>query len=172
MARDFREILSGEVAGADELDEITKADLEKYPMKPAGLDRPKMKKGKLYTWDQINTAMSMIGFGPKVIVKLLSALNRVVKERLTIQQEMTSAGAGVGNYSPPLGMTRRDSQKFSTTDSMLKQFDQCTFHMGRKDMLQQCRKLGLSLGHLKDEDLKKVLKDMSMRNKRKFMGVK
>lgn len=171
MARDFREILGGEVAGADELDEVSKEDLEKHPMKPVGLSRPKMKKGNLYTWDQINTAMTMIGFGPRVIVKLLSAINRVVKERLTVKQESTSAGA-VGNYSPPLGMSRRDSQKFSTTTAMKQQFAQCTFHMDRKGMLQQCRKLGLSLGHLKDDDLRKTLADMSVRNKRKFMGIK
>jgi hypothetical protein len=54
---------------------------------------------------------------------------------------------------------------------MLKQFDQCTLHMGRKGMLQHCRKMGLSLGHLKDDDIRKTLNGMSVRNKRKFMSV-
>ncbi|RKX20215.1 MAG: hypothetical protein DRP51_06045, partial [Candidatus Zixiibacteriota bacterium] len=78
---------------------------------------------------------------------------------------------GVGDFSPPLGMSRRDRDKFSSTGSMLKQFDQCAHTMGRKDMLGQCRKMGMSLSHLKDGDLRKTLLGMSVRNKRKFMGV-
>jgi len=85
--------------------------------------------------------------------------------------EATTAGTGVGDYSPPLGMSRRDTDKFSSTTAMLKQFDQCTKTMSRKDMLRQCRKMGMSLNHLKDDDLRKTLLGMSVRNKRKFMGV-
>jgi len=126
-----------------------------------------------YTWDNINTALTMMNMSPKQIARVASALKKVVKENLTVDalNEVTTAATGVGDYSPPLGMTRRDSEKFSTTTAMKKQFDQCTMHMGRKDMLQHCRKMGLSLGHLKDDDVRKTLSNMSVRNKRKFMGV-
>ena len=82
--------------------------------------------------------------------------------------EMTVAATGTGNYSAPLAFGKRG--KFSSIASMIKQFDQCARTMGRDDMLQQCRKLGLSLGHLKDDDLRKALTGMSVRNKRKFVG--
>lgn len=146
----YREILSGEL----EIEEAA----------------PKGNKVK-YTWDQINTALVKRGFAPKIIAGILSALVKVAKERLTVTSEATTAGTGVGDYSPPLGMSRRDKDKFSSTTAMLKQFDQCTGTMGRKDMLGQCRKMGLSLSHLKDGDLRKTLTGMSVRNKRKFMGV-
>ena len=158
--RDFREILDKREL-AEALPKMT----------PAGLKRPKMKKGQLYTWDQINTAMSMIGFGPKVIVKLLTAINKVVRERLTIQmQEVTTAATGTGDFSAPLGMSKRDRDKFSSSRAMLKQFDQRTGVMARKDMLATTRSMGLSLGHLKDDDIRKTLTGMSVRNKRQFMG--
>ena len=83
-----------------------------------------------------------------------------------ILDEMTVAGTGVGAYSPPLAMSKR----FSSKNSMLMQFDQCVKSMHRKDMLHQCRKLGLSQGKQTDEELRKSLLGMSVRNKRKFMG--
>jgi hypothetical protein len=79
---------------------------------------------------------------------------------------MTVAGTGVGDYSPPLAMNTR----LSTKNSLLSQFDQCVRTMGRKDMLHQCRTLGLSHGKMTDDDLRKSLSGMSVRNKRKFMG--
>jgi hypothetical protein len=125
------------------------------------------------TWDNINTALTMMNMSPKIIVRVMSALKKVVKERLTVNRldEVTTAGVGVGDYSPPLGMSRRDKDKFSSTTAMKKQFDQCVYHLGRKNMLQHCRSMGLSLGHLKDEDIRKTLQNMSVRNKRKFLGV-
>jgi hypothetical protein len=83
-----------------------------------------------------------------------------------ILDEMTVAGTGVGAYSPPLSMNK----KFSAKNSMLMQFDQCVNSMHRKDMLHQCRTLGLSQGKMTDEELRKSLLGMSVRNKRKFMG--
>jgi hypothetical protein len=131
------------------------------------------KKTDKYTWDNINTALTMMNMSPKIIVRVMSALKKVVKERLTVNRldEVTTAGVGVGDYSPPLGMSRRDKDKFSSTTAMKKQFDQCVYHLGRKNMLQHCRSMGLSLGHLKDEDIRKTLQNMSVRNKRKFLGV-
>jgi hypothetical protein len=82
--------------------------------------------------------------------------------------ETTVAVTGTGDYSPPLAFTTRG--KFGSTGAMTKQFDQCARTMGRDDMLKQCRKLGLSLGHLKDDDLRKALTGMSVRNKRRFVG--
>jgi hypothetical protein len=82
--------------------------------------------------------------------------------------EVTVAGTGTGNYSAPLAFGTRG--KFSSIASMIKQFDQCARTMGRDDMLKQCRSLGLSLGHLKDDDLRKALTGMSVRNKRRFVG--
>jgi hypothetical protein len=81
--------------------------------------------------------------------------------------EMTVAGTGVGAYSPPMAFKRG---KFSTRGALTLQFDQCAKTMGRDDMLKQCRRLGLSLGHLKDDDIRKTLTGMSFRNKRKFVG--
>jgi hypothetical protein len=109
------------------------------------------KKTDKYTWDNINTALTMMNMSPKIIVRVMSALKKVVKERLTVNRldEVTTAGVGVGDYSPPLGV----------------------YHLGRKNMLQHCRSMGLSLGHLKDEDIRKTLQNMSVRNKRKFLGV-
>ena len=80
--------------------------------------------------------------------------------------EMTVAGTGVGAYHPPLAMLK----KFSGKNAMVQQFKQCTKTMGRKDMLAQCRRLGLSLSHLNDDDLRKTLNGMSVRNKRHFVG--
>ena len=125
---------------------------------------------KKYTWDQINIALTKRGYSPAKILRILSTLVEVARDRLTMTSEATTAGTGVGDYSPPLGMSRRDKDKFSSTSSMLKQFDQCAKTMGRKDMLGQCRKMGMSLSHLKDGDLRKTLIGMSVRNKRKFMG--
>jgi hypothetical protein len=139
-----------------------------------GRDETELIEAKVeYTWDNINTALTMLNMSPKQIARVLSAIKKVVKERLTVDalNEVTTAGVGVGDYTPPLGMSRRDSEKFSTRTAMLKQFDQCTLHMGRKGMLQHCRKMGLSLGHLKDDDIRKTLNGMSVRNKRKFMSV-
>jgi hypothetical protein len=82
--------------------------------------------------------------------------------------ETTVAGTGVGKYSAPLGMARRG--RFSSVGALSSQFDQCARTMGRADMLKQCRRLGLSMGHLNDEDLRKTLTSMSFRNKRKFVG--
>ena len=151
--KDYRDILQG--GGSV-------AELEEAPKK------------ETYTWDNINAALTMLNISPKMIVRVLSTLKKVVKERLTADpklQEITTAGVGVGNYTPPLGMSRRDKEKFSSTTAMKKQFSQCVYHMGRKNMLQHCRSMGLSLGHLKDEDVLKTLKNMSVRNKRKFLGV-
>jgi hypothetical protein len=83
-----------------------------------------------------------------------------------ILHEMTVAGTGVGAYSPPMAMSKR----FSSKNSMLMQFDQCVNSMHRKDMLHQCRSLGMSHGNMTDEELRKSLLGMSVRNKRKFMG--
>ncbi len=142
--------------------------------------------GDRYTWDQIKSALSAVGAPSKIVSKLNKALSKVSKGRLgkvkgyggepkwdlfKTANEATTAGVGVGDYSPPLGMSRRDKDKFSSTTSMKKQFDQCVNTMGRSDMLGQCRKMGLSLGHLKDDDIRKTLNGMSVRNKRKFMGV-
>jgi len=33
----------------------------------------------MYNWADINQAMMVIGFGPKVIIKLISALNKITK---------------------------------------------------------------------------------------------
>jgi hypothetical protein len=83
-----------------------------------------------------------------------------------IIDEMTVAGTGVGAYSPPLAMQTR----FSSKNAMISQFRNCTNIMNRKDLLSQCRKLGLSLSHLSDEELRKSLNGMSLRNKQRFMG--
>jgi len=89
-----------------------------------------------------------------------------MKKYRQILDEMTTAGIGTGDYSPPMAMSKR----FSSRDSMMQQFKNCTHTMGRKDLLVHCRKLGLSLSHLNDEDLRKTLNGMSMRNKRHFVG--
>lgn len=117
-----------------------------------------------YSWEQINEALTKLNISPRIIARVLTALEKVIKEQTTTVQ-------GVGAYTPPLGMSRRDRDKFSSTTAMKKQFDQCVYHMGRKNMLQHCRSMGLSLGHLKDDDIKKTINNMSVRNKRKFLGV-
>ena len=121
-------------------------------------------KGRQFTWEQINTALMNLNYAPKIIARVLTALNKVLKEQTTTVQ-------GVGAYTPPLGMSRRDRDKFSSTTAMKKQFDQCVHTMGRNGMLKHCRSMGLSLGHLKDDDIKTTLKAMSVLNKRKFLGV-
>jgi hypothetical protein len=83
-----------------------------------------------------------------------------------IVDEMTVAGTGVGAYSPPMAMLKR----FSTKNALLSQFRNCTKIMGRKDLLAKCRSLGLSLSHLSDEELRKTLNGMSLRNKQHFIG--
>lgn len=113
-----------------------------------------------YTLEEVEAAAKLLKIEEKKCKRLGPALD-----------EVTTTGQGVGQYHPPLGMTRRDSEKFSSKNAMLKQFDQCIYHMSRPGMLQHCRKMGLSLGHLKDDDIRKTLKNMSVRNKRKFMGV-
>jgi hypothetical protein len=62
------------------------------------------KKGQKYTWDQINTAMTVIGYGPKIIIKLLSAINKVVRDKTTIVSDKDS-------------LTRVKWQKSSTWES-------------------------------------------------------
>jgi hypothetical protein len=83
-----------------------------------------------------------------------------------ILSEMTVAGTGVGAYSPPMAMLKR----FSNKNAMISQFRNCTKIMGRKDLLAKCRGLGLSLSHLSDEELRKTLNGMSLRNKQRFVG--
>lgn len=80
--------------------------------------------------------------------------------------EMTVAGAGVGAYHPPMAM----SKKFSNDAAMRSVFGQCTKQMDRKQMLSQCRKLGLSVGSKSDDELRKILNGMSLRQKRNFIG--
>ena len=38
-----------------------------------------------YTWDQINTALTMKQVSPKVILTILKALKKVKKENLTVR---------------------------------------------------------------------------------------
>lgn len=159
--RDFREILDKSELAEAPRGSVTKADLDKH----------KIKKSKKFTWDQINTALTLYGMAPKDIATFIIALNKVVKEKLVVKMdETTTAGAGTGDYHPPLGMSRRDKDAFSSSRAMLKQFNQRTGTMARNDMLSTTRKMGLSLGHLKDDDIRKTLTGMSVRNKRKFMG--
>ena len=42
-------------------------------------------KKEQYTWDNINTALTMTGFGPRVISDVLKNINRVKKEKLTVK---------------------------------------------------------------------------------------
>jgi hypothetical protein len=80
--------------------------------------------------------------------------------------EMTVAGTGTGNFTPMMAMNSR----LTSNGAMRSIFTQCADRMDRKQMLAQCRKLGLSLSHLSDDDLRKTLNGMSLRNKKQFIG--
>lgn len=81
--------------------------------------------------------------------------------------EQTTASIGVGKYSSPLQMQKRKKE----IDLIHKQCANIVNTMKRYDMLRHTRRMGLTLGHLKDDDIRKTILAMSLRNKRKFMGV-
>jgi hypothetical protein len=72
--------------------------------------------------------------------------------------ETTGTGQGVGDYSPKMALQGRN--RVENNEVLKKQMGLMVNKMDRKKML-----------HLKDEDIKKTILSMSLRNKRKFMGV-
>lgn len=83
--------------------------------------------------------------------------------------ERTGAGQGVGDYKPKMRLQGR--QKREDNEVVKRQMGLMVNKMDRKQMLSTTRKMGLTLHHLKDEDIKKTIMSMSLRNKKKFMGV-
>jgi hypothetical protein len=83
--------------------------------------------------------------------------------------ETTGTGQGVGDYSPKMNLQGRN--RVENNEVLKKQMGLMVNKMDRKKMLATTRKMGLTLHHLKDEDIKKTILSMSLRNKRKFMGV-
>lgn len=83
--------------------------------------------------------------------------------------ETTTTSQGVGDYKPKMKLQGR--QKVEDNEILKKQMGLTINKMDRKTMLSITRKMGLTLHHLKDEDVKKTILSMSLRNKRKFMGV-
>ena len=83
--------------------------------------------------------------------------------------ENTTTSQGVGDYKPKMKLQGRN--KVEDNEVLKKQMGLTINKMDRKTMLSTTRKMGLTLHHLKDEDIKKTILAMSLRNKRKFMGV-
>ena len=81
--------------------------------------------------------------------------------------EITVAATGVGKFDKPLGFRRKRKER----DILNKGFDNTIKGMCRGDMLCHARRMGLTLGFLQDDDIRKTITSMSLRNKRKFMGV-
>lgn len=87
--------------------------------------------------------------------------------------EVTTAGEGTGDYKPPLGLRKLTTKDPSNCDvqTLKRQLGLCVNKMDRSQMLSTTRKMGLTLHHLKDDDIKKTILSMSVRNCRKFMAL-
>jgi hypothetical protein len=84
-------------------------------------------------------------------------------------EETTGTSTGVGDYKPKMQLQGRN--KFQDNEVLKRQMGLMINKMDRKKMLSTTRKMGLTLHHLKDDDIKKTILAMSLRNKKKFMGV-
>ena len=118
-------------------------------------DLPDEKLKKLYNQMKDEQLSAMAASQFKLIVAAM-------KKRGINLNEVTVAGTGVGSYSAPIGMSKRDAETLK--------FGQYTKNMSRKEMLSQCRKMGLSVGNLSDAELRKTLSGMGVHSKRKFIG--